>query len=116
MERVNEHQREFRHGDHGPKYLFRGPLLEWGVIVFKAGQELGPHRHAEVEETFYFLEGAPQMVVDGEAHRVTPGDAFRIEPHEHHNIINDTGEPIDVIFIKSTYQPQDKVDVVRDKA
>ena len=111
MERVNEADFEFRHGDHGPKYLLRGPRIEWGIIVFKPGQELGPHCHREVEETFFFLEGAPLMVVDGEEHRVRPGDAFRLEPPECHNIINDTEADARLIFIKTPYLPDDKVEM-----
>ena len=108
MERVNEQDLEFRHGDHGPKYLFRGPRIEWGVIVFRPGQELGPHKHMQVEETFYFLEGTPQMVIEGESYRVRPGDAFRVEPGEAHNIVNDTGADIRLVFIKCPCIPDDK--------
>jgi quercetin dioxygenase-like cupin family protein len=111
MERANEQEKEFRHGDHGPKYLFRGPRIEWGIIVFKPGQELGPHKHAEVEETFYFLEGAPQMIVNEVTHRVQPGDAFRIEPGEAHNIINDTDSDTRLVFIKCPYIPDDKINL-----
>jgi len=66
----------------------RGPRFEWGVIVFHPDQALGAHRHREVEETFYFESGAPVMVVDGEQHRVRPGDVFRLEPGEAHDIIS----------------------------
>ncbi len=108
MKRVNEHECEFRHGDHGPKYLFRGPLLEWGIIVIKPGDELGAHKHQEVEETFYFEQGAPKIVVDGREHRVKTGDAFYVEAQEAHNIINDTDEATRVVFIKCPYRPDDK--------
>ena len=54
MERVNEKEKEFRFGDSGPKYLFRGPKHEWGIVVLKPGQTLGAHYHNEVEETFTF--------------------------------------------------------------
>lgn len=111
MEQVNEFDLEFRHGDHGPKYLFRGPHYEWGVIVFKAGQAMGPHKHEEVEETFYFETGTPQMVVDGVSHRVRPGDAFRLAPGEAHDIINDTESDTRLVFIKAPYLPKDKVDL-----
>ncbi len=111
MERVNEADLEFRHGDHGPKYLLRGPRMEWGIIVFRPGQELGRHYHNEVEETFFFLEGTPLMIVDDEEYRVRPGDAFRLEPGEAHNIVNDTGQDTRLIFIKVPYLPEDKVSV-----
>jgi len=92
MERVNEHECEFRFGDHGPKYLLRGPRLEWGIIRFQSGQALGAHKHEEVEETFYFEEGTPLMVVNGEEYRVVAGDVFRLEPGESHNT-GARGEP-----------------------
>ncbi|MBC7289213.1 MAG: cupin domain-containing protein [Armatimonadetes bacterium] len=111
MERVNERDRQFRHGDHGPKYIFRGPCMEWGIIVFRPGQELGAHKHEKVEETFFFLEGTPQMIVDGVSYRVEPGDAFRIEPGEAHNIVNDASADTRLIFIKCPYLPEDKVEV-----
>jgi mannose-6-phosphate isomerase-like protein (cupin superfamily) len=111
MERVNESEKEFRFQDSGPKYLFRGPKHEWGVIVFKPGQELGAHYHDEVEETFFFLEGEPKVVVDEVEYRVRVGDAFRMEPRETHNIINDTDSATRIVFIKCPYLPKDKTAV-----
>jgi len=111
MQRVNENDGTYRDGDSGVKYMFRGPKIDWGVIRFLPGQQLGLHFHNEVEETFYFPRGAPLMWIEGQEYRVRPGDAFRIEPRERHNIVKDTPAPVDTIFIKSTYQPQDKVDV-----
>ncbi|NOZ24174.1 MAG: cupin domain-containing protein [Planctomycetes bacterium] len=111
MEKVNEHELEYRGGDSGPKYLFRGPNIDWGVLRFLPGQELGYHIHERVEETFYFTRGAPKMIVNGEEYRVKAGDAFRCEPGDKHNIINDTDGPIDAVFIKHIYDPKDKKDV-----
>jgi quercetin dioxygenase-like cupin family protein len=81
------------------------------VIVVKPGQSMGTHYHNEAEETFYFLEGTPQMIVDGEPHRVRAGDAFRLEPGERHSIVNDSNAPTRLVFIKCPYVPGDKVDV-----
>ena len=111
MQKVNEHELKYRNGDSGVKYLFRGPKIDWGVLRFLPGQTLGQHRHERVEETFYFTKGTPLMIVGEERHRVRAGDAFRLDPGDVHDIINDTNEPIDAVFIKSTYDPKDKVDV-----
>ncbi len=83
--------------------------LEWGIIRFQPGQELGAHKHEEVEETFYFEEGTPLMVANGEQYRVVAGDVFRLEPGESHNIINDTDADTRLIFIKCPYVPGDKI-------
>lgn len=111
MQRINEADCGFRHGDHGPKYLMRGPHLDWGIIVFRPGQQLGRHCHERVEETFYFLAGNPLMIVDDEQMRVEPGDVFRIEPGECHDIVNDTADDTRLIFIKTPFLPDDKVDM-----
>jgi len=108
MKRVNEHDLEFRHGTHGPKYLFRGPHQEWGIIVIPPGGDLGAHKHQQVEETFYFPDSAPKMIIAGEEHRVRPGDAFYVEATEPHDIVNDTGQDVRLIFIKAPYLPDDK--------
>ncbi len=112
MEHVNEKDLDFRGGDSGVKYLFRGPIIDWGVIVFAPGERLGHHYHERVEETFYFIEGAGgKMIVDGVEHPIRIGDAFRLSATEKHDIVNDTAEPLKAIFIKSTYDPRDKVNV-----
>ncbi|HUV39467.1 MAG TPA: cupin domain-containing protein [Planctomycetota bacterium] len=109
MERVNEHDVAYRSGDAGVKYLFRGPKIDWGVLRLAPGDTLGHHYHERVEETFYFPAGEPLMIVNGEKLRVRAGDAFRLVPGDRHDIVNDTGAPVDCIFIKSTWDPKDKV-------
>lgn len=110
MERVNADELEYRKGASGPKYLFRGPKIDWGLIRFLPGETLGAHLHNEVEETFYFTGGQGTMIVDGVEYDIVPGLAFRIEPGETHNIINTGEEPLDGVFIKDCYRPDDKVD------
>ena len=109
MERVNEFDKSFPKGDSGVKYLFRGPNIDWGVLVLKPGESLGKHGHKEVEETFYFPDSAPMFYINDILYRVKPGDAFRIEPSESHHIVNDTERPIKIIFIKHLYRPEDKI-------
>ena len=111
MEKSNEKEKEFRGGDSGVKYMFRGPVIDWGVLKLLPGETLGHHYHNTVEETFYFTAGTPTIVVDGVEHRVGEGDAYRLEPGEKHDIVNDTDLPAVAIFIKSTYDPEDKVNV-----
>ena len=64
MEKVNEHEKTFRNGASGVKYLFRGPAIDWGIVRFAPGEQLGLHKHAEVEETFYFPSSEPLMIVN----------------------------------------------------
>ncbi|MCX7845720.1 MAG: cupin domain-containing protein [Dictyoglomaceae bacterium] len=107
MERVNEKDREFRFGDWGPKYLMRGPKLEWGIVKIIPGKELGAHYHKEVEEIFYVLSGRAEMIVDNKNFEINIGDAIRVEPNEEHNIVNPSDDFL-AVFIKVPYLPEDK--------
>jgi mannose-6-phosphate isomerase-like protein (cupin superfamily) len=89
----------------------RGPRIDWGIVKFMPGDELGPHYHRVVEETFYFPAGSPRMVIDATEYRVEAGDAFRVDPGETHNIVNDTASEVIVLFIKVPYDPEDRIDV-----
>jgi len=109
MQRTSEAANEYRGKGWGVKYLMRGPNVDWGVILLHPGQELGEHGHRQVEELFFFLSGRATMLVNGQAHEATAGDAFRLEPQERHNIRNDGPVDVKVVFIKTPYLPDDKI-------
>ena len=111
MERVNANEMEYRKGRSGPKYLFRGPRIDWGLIRFLPGESLGKHLHERLEETFYFTSGTGVIEVNGVQYDIGPGDAFRIEPDETHDIVNTGDGALDGVFIKHCYLPDDKVNV-----
>jgi quercetin dioxygenase-like cupin family protein len=109
MEKISESQKQFRGGDSGVKYLFRGPRIDWGVILLLPGQSLGGHYHHEVEETFYVLEGQATFHVDDVTHDLVAGDALRLEAPECHDVVNEGDLPLKMVFIKCPYLPKDKV-------
>lgn len=111
MEKVNESQMAFRGGASGVKYLFRGPQIDWGVILLLPGERLGAHYHEQVEETFYLLSGHATLLADGQAVPLVPGDVVRLPAPEQHDLRNDGTEPARLVFIKSPYLPKDKIDV-----
>ncbi len=109
MQRVNERDQTYRGGDSGVKYMIRGPLLDWGLILLKPGESLGGHYHRQVEETFYVVEGRGTFVVNGECLSAADGDAFRMEATDRHDIVNDSADPLKLVFVKTPYLPDDKV-------
>jgi quercetin dioxygenase-like cupin family protein len=111
MDKVKESEQRFREGDWGVKYLFRGPKIDWGVIVVPAGQRLGGHYHEETEETFYIVEGQVTFYVNDVPHPLVAGDAVRLQPLERHRVINQSDRPVKMVFIKCPYLPKDKFDV-----
>ena len=111
MKIINENDLEYKGGDSGPKYMIRGPLIDWGIILYKPGEKLGEHYHNKTEETFYILEGTPTFMIDGKKMMMKSGDAFRLDMKVKHDIINESDKDCKILFIKTPYLPDDKVSV-----
>ncbi len=76
---VNEEDKEYRFGDSGPKYLMKGPRMNFALVQFQAGQDFKAHYHNVMEENFYILEGEVDIVVDGVVNHLRPGQMIHID-------------------------------------
>ena len=92
---VNENDFEYRCGDHGPKYLMKGPRMNYAMVQFQPGQDFQAHYHNIMEENFHILQGKIDIVVDGEVHYVN----------------NPYDEPIVMVSTLAPFQEVDKVEV-----
>jgi methionyl-tRNA synthetase len=76
------------------------PISDLGVGAGWArvapGCKSDPHQHDEIE-TFVFVRGSGDLLVDGKRYRVSPGTMAQFEPFETHVIENT--ESTDLIFI-----------------
>lgn len=111
MNIVNENEREYRFKDNGPKYLMKGPRMNYAVVQFMPGQDFAAHYHNIMEENFHILEGEIDIVVDGTVHHLKAGDFIHIEPDEVHYCINNYDKPIKMISTLAPFQESDKVNV-----
>ncbi len=57
-------------------------------IVIAPGKASTLHYHKASEETYYLLRGTGEIVVNGQAHTLRPGQACLIEIGETHQIFN----------------------------
>lgn len=108
---INENEREYRFGDSGPKYLMKGPRMNFALVQFQAGQDFQAHYHNIMEEDFFILEGEIDIVVDGVVNHLKEGDLIHIEPGEIHYCINNYDKPVKMVSTLAPYQEVDKVDV-----
>ena len=111
MFRTDETQHSYRHGDHGPKYLQRGPRSDIGVVTLLPGQHFPAHKHGRIEENFLTIEGTVHMYVDGVEHVLAVGDFLRCEPGESHYVVNRGDVPWKAVFVKAPYDPTDSIPV-----
>ena len=108
---VNENDREYRFGDSGPKYLMKGPRMNFALVAFNPGQDFKAHYHNVMEENFYILEGEIDIVVDGVVNHLKAGDMIHIEPGEIHYFKNSYDKPMKMVSTLAPYTDPDKVDV-----
>ena len=94
---VNEKDFEYRFGDSGPKYLMKGPRMNYALVQFQPGQDFQAHYHNVMEENV--------------CHTLTEGDFIHIEPGEVHYVKNAYDKPIKMVSTLAPYQEVDKVNV-----
>ncbi|WP_195269053.1 cupin domain-containing protein [Eubacterium sp. 1001713B170207_170306_E7] len=109
---IHENEKEYRHGDHGPKYLMMGPKSNFGIVQLLPGNVVPPHYHEIMEENFYILEGTVSMTVDGTERTFRHGDFIHLEPGEIHQLENKTGSVVRFVVTTSPFMDHaDKVEV-----
>lgn len=108
---INESDKEYRFGDNGPKYLMKGPRMNFALVQFQPGNDFKAHYHNIMEENFYILEGEIDIVVDGKVNHMKQGQFIHIEPGEVHYCINNYNSPIKMVSTLAPYQNSDKIDV-----
>lgn len=108
---VDEKDKEYRFGDSGPKYLMRGPRMNFALVQFQPGQDFKAHYHNIMEENFYILDGEIDIIVDGVSHHMLPGQMIHIEPGEIHYCINNYQKPVRMVSTLAPSEENDKVEV-----
>jgi len=108
---LNENEKEYRFGNSGPKYLMKGPRMNFALVQFMPGEDFEAHYHNVMEENFYILEGEVDIVVDGKVNHMNPGDFIHIEPHEVHYVKNVSDNLIKMVSTLAPFQDSDKVTV-----
>ena len=108
---LNENEREYRFGTSGPKYLMKGPRMNFALVQFMPGDDFDAHYHNVMEENFYIIEGEVDIVVDGKVNHLKAGDFIHIEPSEVHYCIKVSDKPVKMVSTLAPFQEVDKISV-----
>ncbi len=82
------------------------------IITIPPGKSSALHYHNTAEETYYILRGSARLVVDGQAYRLSPGQACLIQPPEQHQIFNSGDDDLEFIAVCTpAWTPDDSVSV-----
>ncbi|MCI5596029.1 MAG: cupin domain-containing protein [Lachnospiraceae bacterium] len=105
---LNESEKEYRHGDHGPKYLEKGPRMNFGLVQVLVGEEVIGHVHQVMQESFYILEGTVTMFINGEKYVLSKGDYIHLEPGETHKVCNYGDVNVKMVVTAAPFMENDK--------
>lgn len=108
---VDEKDLQYRFGDSGPKYLMKGPRMNYAMVQFPPNTDFKAHYHNIMEENFYVIEGTVEVTVDGVTHILTPGQFIHIEPKEVHYLCNTSNTVVKLVSTLAPFVDVDKVEV-----
>lgn len=77
------------------------------VVVMDAGETIPDHYHKRSREFYRVLAGECRLIVNGETHRLQPGDMLLMEPGDVHRVINEGDEPFTLLVVKANAAPDD---------
>ena len=112
----NEAEREYRYGDHGPKYLEKGPRFNFGIVQLQPENTVSPHVHRIMQECFFILSGSAAFYIrqdDGTWRKTVcgEGDFIHLEPGEVHKICNESDAVLRMIVTAAPFAEGDKESV-----
>lgn len=108
---INENELPYRFEESGPKYLLRGPNIDFGIVRLMPGEDFSNHFHERIEENFFVLEGEIDILVNDTLQTIRPGDLIHVAPNETHYLKNNGRIPAKAAFVKAPYDPLDKVEL-----
>ena len=87
--------------------LTQGAGITFGEVVLQPGRGHDRHNHPESEEILYVLSGeGEQMLDDGEAFNVKPGDAIYVPIGVFHSTRNTGWEPMRLLALYNPGGPE----------
>lgn len=111
MLKTNEDKFKYRFGDSGPKYLMKGPRINFAIVRLKSGQDYKAHKHNIMEENFYVLKGKVDIVVEDKKCTLKEGDFLNIPPGQEHYLFNSYNDPVKMVAVLAPYMEDDKIEV-----
>jgi len=86
IEEITMANRNFR------QVVYTGKHAQVVVMCLQPNEEIGPETHPDTDQFFRFELGSGKVIIDGEEHNVSDGDAAVVPAGAQHNVMNTSSE------------------------
>lgn len=83
--------------------------LSVGVVTLPPGESGDPHTHDVSQEAWYVISGKGKLIVGDESAELVPDSLVVAPAGVEHQIMNDSDEPLKVLFFFSPAGPENSV-------
>jgi quercetin dioxygenase-like cupin family protein len=73
-------------------------ITQLALVKLAPGQGTHSHRHGDMTEVFWVVDGVGISDVDGVRRNVSAGDCLVIEPGELHSFLNDSAADLSLLY------------------
>lgn len=87
--------------------LYTGTKSQLVIMTIPPGGEVGQETHAHVEQSFYFVSGTGEGMMNDDVFPIGPGDVAMVTPGTTHNFKNTGTEPLQIVTV---YAPPNHID------
>ena len=97
-------------GDCDGWHLVKSPALSAIEERVPPGRSEVRHFHEKAEQFFYVLKGEATMEIEGETHRLSPGESIHVPPGRKHRLYNEEKEDLEFMVVSTPPSHGDRVE------
>ena len=85
------------------KALFTEGTMDSGILFYRPGETMTPHKHSNLDEIFYVVSGKGIITINGKDLLIKENDVM-LSPHEEsHGFTNTGDDDLVILQIKNTF-------------
>lgn len=85
------------------KALFTEGTMDSGILFYRPGETMTPHKHSNLDEIFYVVSGKGIITINGKDISIKENDVM-LSPHEEsHGFTNTGDDDLVILQIKNTF-------------
>lgn len=102
MAKINDILNQCKQNTYFRHVLETGPNTQVVIMSIPPGGEIGEEVHEDNDQVLYLVDGAGDVILDGQKSGFNPGDLVLVRAGDRHNFVTKGEQPMKII---TTYSP-----------